>query len=101
MIYVNSTEIQKTYALNIELDKRWCFMKMRKVPKDLLTGMQNARKDMYRYERMERYVMNYLLEAGRRNDPVEEFYIKAGFQMLRHRNQHSNREVIHHPACAA
>ena len=76
-------------------------MKRRKVPKDLLTGMQNARKDYYRYERMERYVMNFLLEAGRKNEPVDELYIKAGYQMLRYKNSSKSRRVVHHPACAA
>ena len=57
-------------------------MKKRRVPRDLFTKMQSANKDINQYEVIERYVLHYILEAGNKEVPVDDVFIKAGYKML-------------------
>ncbi len=65
-------------------------MKKRKVPRDLLLGAQKAGEDILRYESMERYVLNCVIEAGRSNVALDDVFIKAAHKALQ------RHPVIHH-----
>lgn len=70
-------------------------MKKRKIPRDLLLSAQKAEKYLFRYETIERYVINCILEAGRLNVVLDDVFIKAAYKALQ------RSSVLHHSVKAA
>ncbi|MCK5497581.1 MAG: hypothetical protein KAI77_00180, partial [Gammaproteobacteria bacterium] len=67
----------------------------RKIPRDLFLNAQKAEKYLFRYEAIERYVINCILEAGRSDVALDDVFIKAAYKALQ------RSSVLHHSVQAA
>jgi hypothetical protein len=67
-------------------------MGLQPVPYALYRDTRKAAEDIYRYDRIERYCINQLLDAGREDKPVEGIVIKTVETALRnHAPHHQSR----------
>ena len=70
-------------------------VKKRKIPRDLFLKAQKAEKYLFRYEAVESYVINCVLEAGRLDVALDDVFIKAAYKALQ------RSSVLHHSEQAA
>lgn len=59
-------------------------MKTNKIPRALLEDIQIAVRNIYRYERLERYALAIVLKAVEHNDDVEEVFVEQAKLALKH-----------------
>lgn len=57
-------------------------VKKRKIPRDLFLNAQKAEKYLFRYEAVDSYVINCVLEAGRLKVALDDVFIKTAYKAL-------------------
>lgn len=69
-------------------------MNLKKITDTLYRDVQVAANDIFRYNRIERYSINQVLNAAAKNRPVDEVYIRNAEQALL-------KHELHKPQIAA
>lgn len=57
-------------------------MSMKKVTPQLYKQAEAAAKDIYRYDRIERYVLLQVIAAAEHKQPIDEVFIKCAKRLL-------------------
>jgi hypothetical protein len=60
-------------------------MSMKKVSLQLHEGAKAGANDIYRFERIERYVIQKVLLAAEHNQPIDDVFIECAKKILQHR----------------
>ncbi len=63
-------------------------MSKRKISNSLASAALQATENIYRYERIERFVLNRVVEASQHDVPVDDYIIKAAKSILTNRSLH-------------
>ena len=63
-------------------------MSKHKISNSLATAAMQASQNIYRYETVERFVLNRVVEASQHNMPVDDYIIKAAKSILINRTTH-------------
>ena len=68
-------------------------MSIQPVPYALYRDVRKAAENIYRYDRIERFSINQLLEAGREDKPVDDIVIKTAEMALRNHTIENHRQA--------
>jgi len=67
-------------------------MSMKKVSLQLYEGAKAVANDIYRFERIERYVIQKVLLAAEHNQAIDDVFIECAKKILQHRPE-DNEDV--------
>lgn len=68
-------------------------MKLKKVPAKLYKATKTAVKELFKYDRLERYVLIQVLTAAEQKQPIDDVYIKCANKVLQRHPFNSPQEA--------
>lgn len=81
MIQINSFNPLKSHYVRIAKQKV-IMMSRKKVPKKLFDSASRAAENIFRYEPIERYVIDRVVQASKQDVTVDEVFIKLANKIL-------------------